>query len=174
MKPEILERKMNRFYLSEKIKNKYRRINNYLIDVAKLSPQEIEKRVAEMDMVFVAHVAKKKRKNKLILERQRAILNPCGYTIVNISADENIMQLVDVKNTQKMPPTWQIFAYKTVFVPADKDDNPQLTIKDILRQLPLNLLETAKGFSISLEENFAENGYNVLLDAYEYEVHLYK
>ena len=172
MKKNFLERKMNRFYLSEKVKNKYRCIIDYLAAARQISKEERTMRAK--DLLFIAHVYPQQKKNKLILGRDKVILNPCGMAIVSIPKNENIMQIVDVKCKQNLPENWQISKRIKVYVPADVDGNPQLTIEDVAAQLPKDCVDVVKGFALQLKDDFFINGYNHLLDAYEYNVCLYK
>ena len=92
--------------------------------------------------------------------------------LFDVSIDNNLIGLKNAKH--EVAPPYEELAHIKVYKESEVDAEPFLTIVDVVSQIPEELANSTVAFRLSLEKDFQVYGYNLLVEAYEYNVILYK
>ena len=92
--------------------------------------------------------------------------------LFDVSINNNLIGLKNAKH--EIAPPYEELAHIKVYRESEVDAEPFLTIADVISQIPEELAEDTVAFRLSLEKDFHAYGYNLLVEAYEYNVILYE
>ena len=161
------EQRLNRFSLNDAQKEKYVGIHTQ-IQSARTKAKEDLKKFAE-HVSFAGFV---KGMKKLTLIDKEIRKGNAALCLVPVASTANLMNVRDLA-AARLAPQMQSLGMITVYEPADADEEPCLTTLDVLAQIPAEIADKVSAFCLRLEEKFALNGYNLLAQAYEYQVELF-
>ena len=91
----------------------------------------------------------------------------------NISATANLLSC-RISATAPMPKNLHALNKITLWQEATSDNLPCLTLKEIVTQIPRSLIKkTSVVCLLAEDENIVRDSYNILMDAYEYNIWLF-
>lgn len=151
-------------WLEDELKEKYYVVQKEIEAAQNMPSQEIERRGARIS--FVAPVCDgavlldldaKKKHGELY-----SIPTPLDANLLEVAGDEAEPLIGD----------WAVVKKLHIYVPADKEDMPHITRADVVARIPQEYLPYVRGFSFSVHKNFFEENFNIMADAYEYDITL--
>lgn len=164
---EKIENRLNRFNLTEAQKEKYAAVYKQMQSASAKPKADLRKLAKRIS--FAGFV---KGMKKLILTDKEIRKGNTSLCLVPVGWTENLMNIRSL--TDACPAAqMQSLGVITVYEPADVDAKPYLTVFDVLAQIPAEFADRVSAFCLRLEDKFELNGYNLVLQAYEYNVELF-
>lgn len=160
------EERLNRFHLSDEQRKKYIGINEQIQCACVKTPDELEK-LGE-HIAFAGFV-----KDGRLIVCDEEIRKGASLCLLPVATSADLLNLKDLKAARPAPPLVSLGVIK-VYKHAYADEEPHLTRGDVLAQIPAELSGAVVAFCLHLEKKFSINGYNLLAQAYEYKVELFK
>ena len=163
---QVFENRLNRFSISEEMKEKYLGIYDRMVAAQKISEEEIQNRLRRI--FFAGYITKSGR----LLYRHKEIERlKAQFCILKIDTDKNLLRGLNASATWPADHLRPKGKFR-VYVRGDLF-SPELYLRDILAQIPVERLDSVIAISLKLEDMFPEYGYNILADAYEYKIGLF-
>ena len=163
----IFENRLNRFAISNEMKEKYLGIYDRMVAAENISEEEIQYRLRNIG--FAGYVT---RSGRLLCRHKEIERYKAQFCLLKVDTDKNLLRGMDVLATWPAD-SLQLKGKYRVYVRGDIF-NPELCLRDILAQIPANRLKGVTAISLVLDDTFSEYGYNLLADAYEYKIKLFE
>ena len=165
-KKRVFENRLNRFSISEEMKEKYLGVYDQMAAAEKISEDEVQSRLRRI--FFAGYITETGR----VLYRHKEIERfKAKFCLLKIDTDKNLLRGMNASATwpaDNLQPKGKVKVYARgdIF-------KPELYLRDILAQIPAERLTGVTAISLKLDDMFPEYGYNILADAYEYKIGLW-
>ncbi len=161
------EQRLNRFNLSDTQKEKYTRVYQLMQEAASKTGEELQ--ILAEHIAFAGLV---KGNKKLILSAKKADRKKLSLYLLPVAVSEDLLKFNDLSDA-RLAPQMRSLGIITVYKRAYADEEPHLTRRDVLAQIPMELADRVSAFCLHLEEDFVLSGYNLIVQAYEYHIELF-
>ncbi|MBR1756786.1 MAG: hypothetical protein IJ738_05750 [Alphaproteobacteria bacterium] len=164
---KTLEQRLDRFDLTAAQRDKYTNVFNRIQEARAKTTEELQE--LSEKIAFAGFV---KGANRLILTDREIHKGKAVLCLLLAEPSADLMHFGNLKNARPAP---QMRSLGTIVVykHAYADEEPHLTRNDVLAQIPAELADKVSAFCLRLEDHFALNGYNLIAQAYEYNVELF-
>lgn len=167
-KVEFVNRLLS-FSISHEVEEKYCGIYDQMAAGENISAEDLEKRAESI--AFVGHMFG----NRLL--KTETELRKAGRTAVlceiPVNPHANLLGLHVLRHYEAgQDDLSRLFTIRVYREPA-KNGTPFLSLNDVLAQIPKPLADRVAAFALCLDDNYVEDGYKHLAEAYEFKIELF-
>ena len=167
MEKRVFEHRLNRFAVSEEMKEKYLQVFDQMVAAQNISDAEVQNRIRRIK--FAGYVT---ATGRLLYCQKEIDRCKAQFRLIDVDDTKNLLSGMNALVTRPADHLQRIGKFR-VYVQGDIF-TPQLYLRDILAQIPAERLNGVTAISLKLDDMFPAYGYNILADAYEYRIGLFE